>query len=72
MWCFWARANLQRPKPRLELGEPNQKVPVIASDNYACLVPFVEESGHFFLKTTIPSRKATRDYLNQEDRNAKN
>lgn len=34
--------------------------------NYAYLVPFVEEVDHFFLKTIIPSRKATRDYLTRE------
>ena len=44
---------------------PNQKMLVVASDGYAYLVPFVEEDDHFFLKTVIPSRKATRDYLNQ-------
>jgi hypothetical protein len=26
-------------------------------------VPYVEEVDYFFLKTVIPSRKATRDYL---------
>ena len=44
---------------------PGQRVLVVASDNYAYLVPFVEEEDYFFLKTVIPSRKATRDYLNQ-------
>jgi uncharacterized DUF497 family protein len=44
---------------------PRQRVLVVACDNYAYLVPFVEEEDHFFLKTAIPSRKATRDYLNQ-------
>ncbi len=44
---------------------PNQKMLVVASDGYAYLVPFVEEDDYFFLKTVIPSRKATRDYLNQ-------
>jgi len=44
---------------------PGQRILVVACDNYAYLVPFVEEEGHFFLKTIIPSRKATRDYLNQ-------
>ena len=44
---------------------PKQKMLVVASDGYAYLVPFVEEDDHFFLKTVIPSRKATRDYLNQ-------
>jgi hypothetical protein len=27
------------------------------------LVPFIEEDDHYFLKTMIPSRKATRDYF---------
>jgi uncharacterized DUF497 family protein len=44
---------------------PRQRVLVVACDNYAYLVPFVEEEDYFFLKTVIPSRKATRDYLNQ-------
>jgi uncharacterized DUF497 family protein len=43
---------------------PRQRVLVVASDNYVYLVPFVEEGDYFFLKTIIPSRKATRDYLN--------
>ncbi len=51
---------------------PGQRVLVVACDNYAYLVPFVEEEAYFFLKTVIPSRKATRDYLNQGDPHAKN
>ena len=31
--------------------------------NYAYLVPFVETETEIFLKTIIPSRKATRKYL---------
>jgi uncharacterized DUF497 family protein len=49
---------------------PRQRVLVVACDNYAHLVPFVEEDDYFFLKTVIPSRKATRDYLNQGDTDA--
>ncbi|MES2632273.1 MAG: toxin [Pseudomonadota bacterium] len=49
---------------------PKQKVLVVASDGYAYLVPFVEQDDHFFLKTVIPSRKATRDYLNQGEQDA--
>jgi hypothetical protein len=49
---------------------PNQKVLVVASDGYAYLVPFVEQEDHFFLKSVIPSRKATRDYLNQGEHDA--
>ena len=50
---------------------PNQRVLVVTFDNYAYLVPFVEEEDHYFLKTIIPSRKATREYLNKGDPDAK-
>ena len=49
---------------------PRQRVLVVACDSYAYLVPFVEEADYFFLKTVIPSRKATRDYLDQGDLDA--
>lgn len=49
---------------------PRQRVLVVAQDNYAYLVPFVEERDYFFLKTVIPSRKATRDYLNTGENDA--
>lgn len=49
---------------------PRQRVLVVACDSYAYLVPFVEEEDYFFLKTVIPSRKATRDYLDQGDLDA--
>lgn len=51
---------------------PRQRILVVECDNYAYLVPFVEEDGYFFLKTAIPSRKATRDYLNQGETDAEN
>lgn len=43
----------------------HQRIMVVAWDGYAYLVPFVEEADHYFLKTIIPSRKATRDFLNK-------
>ena len=49
---------------------PRQRVLVVACDNYAYLVPFVEEEDYFFLKIAIPSRKASRDYLNQGETDA--
>jgi len=49
---------------------PRQRILVVAVDNYACLVPFVEDEDHFFLKTIIPSRKATRDYLQEGEADA--
>ena len=50
---------LMHPNPR---RYPNQKVLVVAVMEYVYLVPHVEEPDHIFLKTIIPSRKATRDY----------
>ena len=41
---------------------PNQKVFVIALAEYVYHVPYIEEPEYVFLKTIIPSRKATRDY----------
>ncbi|MEW5781127.1 MAG: toxin [Pseudomonadota bacterium] len=51
---------------------PRQRVFVVACDGYAYLVPFVEEESYYFLKTIIPSRKATRDYLNRGGTDAEN
>ncbi len=42
---------------------PNQRMFILEIDNYAYLVPFVENNSEIFLKTIIPSRKATRKYL---------
>jgi hypothetical protein len=50
---------------------PNQRVLVVSFDGYVYLAPFIEEADYFFLKTVIPSRKATRDYLQQGEPNAK-
>ncbi|MEW6521118.1 MAG: BrnT family toxin [Thermodesulfobacteriota bacterium] len=41
----------------------NQKIFVIKAYDYAWLVPFVETESEVFLKTIIPSRKATKKYL---------
>jgi hypothetical protein len=41
---------------------PNQGVYVVAIASYVYLVPHVEDADRVFLKTIIPSRKATRDY----------
>jgi hypothetical protein len=45
---------------------PRQKVMVVNVAGYAYLAPFVDDADHYFLKTIIPSRKATRDFLNKE------
>jgi len=45
---------------------PNQRILVDEVDNVAYLVPDVESEDEIFLKTIIPSRKATRTYLGGE------
>jgi len=42
---------------------PNQKIFVLEISGYAYLVLFVEDKDKVFLKTIIPSRKATKEYL---------
>ncbi len=42
---------------------PNQRMYVVEINYYAYLVPFVETEDEIFLKTIIPSRKATKIYL---------
>ena len=42
---------------------PNQKIFVININDYAYLIPFVEDENKVFLKTIIPSRKATKQYI---------
>ena len=55
------------------LVHPNQKryagqvVLVVSYRQYVYLVPSVEEDEYYFLKTIIPSRKATRDYMNMDE-----
>ena len=45
---------------------PNQRMFVVRIRGYAYLVPFVETTSEVFLKTIIPSRKATRNYLAED------
>jgi len=40
-----------------------QRIFIVKMNNYAWLVPFVESEKEIFLKTIIPSRKATKKYL---------
>jgi uncharacterized DUF497 family protein len=56
--------ELRHPNPE---KYPNQSVFVVALDDYVYLVPYVDEPGYYFLKTVIPSRKATRDYLHRSN-----
>ena len=46
---------------------PGQRIFVVDIGGYAYLVPFVESETEVFLKTVIPSRKATETYLRQRE-----
>jgi uncharacterized DUF497 family protein len=50
---------------------PQQRILVVTADDYVYLVPFREDKDSYFLKTIIPSRKATRNYLNPGESDAK-
>ena len=55
---------VNHPNPR---KYPRQLVFVVEVEGYVYLVPFVEEVEYYFLKTIIPSRKATRLYLGKDE-----
>lgn len=44
---------------------PNQRIWVVRLHGYAHLVPFVESEEEIFLKTIMPSRKATKQFLSE-------
>ncbi len=54
---------LEHPNPERGRG---QRIFVLQRQDYVYLVPFVEDERFVFLKTIIPSRKATRQYLDRE------
>lgn len=42
---------------------PNQKIYIVNVEDYAYMVPFVEDKEKHFLKTIYPSRKMTKKYI---------
>ncbi len=44
---------------------PGQRIFVVNIDDYIHLVPYVENRKEIFLKTVIPSRKATKQYIGE-------
>ena len=54
---------LEHPNPDRYAG---QRIFVVQREDYVYLVPFVEDEDSVFLKTIIPSRKATKEYLGEE------
>lgn len=52
--------DIEHPDPA---RYPHQRILIVDIAGYAYLVPYVETNEFIFLKTMIPSRKATRKYL---------
>jgi len=44
-----------------------QKIYVVNKAGYVYLVPFIRDANKIFLKTIIPSRKATAQYLSTRE-----
>ena len=57
--CGNELAVLEHPNQEKYLG---QKILMVQVDDYVYAVPFVETETEIFLKTIVPSRKATRQY----------
>ena len=53
-------ARISHPNKKLH---PDQKMIIVNLENYAYMIPFVEDEEKVFLKTIIPSRKMTKKYL---------
>ena len=48
-----------------QIKYPGQKIYYVIIEDYIYMVPHVIEEKYIFLKTIIPSRKATRDYMEE-------
>jgi hypothetical protein len=65
--------HIARGEVLADYGHPNpskyhsQRIMVVKINDYACLIPYVESEDEIFLKTIIPSRKATQKYLGEKD-----
>lgn len=51
-----------------QIKYPGQKIFFVIVETYIYLVPHIIEEEHVFLKTIIPSRKATKDYLREKEK----
>jgi hypothetical protein len=54
---------LEHPNPERYAG---QRIFVVQREDYVYLVPVVEDERTVFLKTIIPSRKGTKEYLGEK------
>jgi hypothetical protein len=54
------------PHPNIQ-KYPDQKIMYVRVDDYVYLVPFLEEENRKFLKTIIPSRRATKEFKQRKE-----
>jgi hypothetical protein len=47
---------------------PNQRIYFVVVENYVYLVPYIIKKDFIFLKTIIPSTKATKDFLKEQEK----
>jgi len=52
--------DYQHPNQQKYAG---QRIMIVGINNYAYLIPYVEDNDEIFLKTIIPSRKAAERYF---------
>lgn len=53
----------ERIKKHNPVKYPNQKIFILRINDYVYYVPFIEDEEKIFLKTIIPSRKLSAEYL---------
>jgi uncharacterized DUF497 family protein len=63
VFCLQSGGLLDDLAHRNKEKYPSQRIFIVSIDEYAYLVPYVENDHEIFLKTIIPSRKATKQYL---------
>jgi hypothetical protein len=51
---------------QIKMKYPGQKIAMVAIEGYVYLVPYVENNDEIFLKTIIPSRKATNKCMGEK------
>jgi uncharacterized DUF497 family protein len=71
--CFEQAVILLEREEVLEVVEhpnqekyPGQRMAIVRINDYAYLIPYVQEGEEIYLKTIIPSRKATNKYVRVE------
>jgi uncharacterized DUF497 family protein len=52
--------TIEHPDQRRYAG---QRISIVKVEEYVCLVPFVDDDEVILLKTIMPSRKMTKQYL---------